>query len=197
MAGLGSGYPGAKTAALAALFELHNIPYAVGGAIALFYWGEPRGTVDVDINIFLPQTEADRVLEALPELGISGSLETERRAILSAGQARIDFDGTVVDLFFSTVDFHDSSAKRVRRVPFGAGEINVLSAEDIVVYKAMFNRRKDWADIEQVLYMQADRFDFGYVRNWITRMAGGDDARVVEFDTLAREAAGWTGEAAK
>src|SRR5487761_2681788 len=98
MAGLGSGYPGAKTAALAALFELHDIPYAVGGAIALFYWGEPRGTVDVDINISLPQTEAYRVLDAQPELGITGSLETVRRAIRSAGQARIDFDGTVVDL---------------------------------------------------------------------------------------------------
>ncbi len=28
--------------------------YALGGAIALGYWGEPRGTVDVDITLFLP-----------------------------------------------------------------------------------------------------------------------------------------------
>src|SRR6185312_3030370 len=192
----GSGYPGAKTAALAALLEAHRIPYAVGGAIALFYWGEPRGTVDIDINIFLPQKEVDRVLDALPELGLTTSLESERRAILSTGQTRIDFDGTLVDLFFSNVDFHDSSAKRVKRVPFEGGEINVLSAEDIVVYKAMFNRRKDWADIEQVLYMQAGRFDIAYARDWIARMAGDADARVAEFDKLAREVAGW-GEAPK
>jgi len=197
MAVPGSGYPGAKTAALAALFELHRIPYAVGGAIALFYWGEPRGTVDIDINIFLPQSEADRVLNALPELGIASDLDGERRAILSTGQARIDFDGTLLDLFFSNVDFHDSSAKRIKRVPFEGQEINVLSAEDIVVYKAMFNRRKDWADIEQVLYMQAERFDFAYARDWILRMAGDEDARVVEFDTLAREVAGWAAQTEK
>ena len=192
MAAARSGYPGAKTAELAALLEAHRIPYAVGGAIALFYWGEPRGTVDIDINIFLPQSEADRVLTALRELGIVDDLDSARRAILATGQTRVDFNGTLLDLFFSNVEFHDSSSKRVRRVPFEGREINVLSAEDIVVYKAMFNRRKDWADIEQVLYMQAERFDFVYARDWIARMAGVDDVRVVEFDTVASEVAGWT-----
>lgn len=28
--------------------------YALGGAIALGYWGVPRGTVDVDLTLYVP-----------------------------------------------------------------------------------------------------------------------------------------------
>ena len=42
------------------LIALHHalddagIPHAVGGAIALGYYAEPRATIDVDINVFVP-----------------------------------------------------------------------------------------------------------------------------------------------
>jgi hypothetical protein len=39
---------------LAEQLELRHQEYAVGGAIALGYWGTPRGTVDVDLTVYLP-----------------------------------------------------------------------------------------------------------------------------------------------
>ena len=47
------------------------IQHAFGGAIALAYWTqEPRGTRDIDVNVFAPQDECERVLAALPD-GVS------------------------------------------------------------------------------------------------------------------------------
>ncbi len=46
----------------------HAIPHAFGGAIALAFYGEPRGTRDLDINIALPPAEHRRVLDALASL---------------------------------------------------------------------------------------------------------------------------------
>ena len=50
---------------LTGAFERAGIPYAVGGAIALGYYAEPRATKDIDVNIFLPETEAKRVLHVI------------------------------------------------------------------------------------------------------------------------------------
>ena len=45
---------------LAAQLEARGHEYAVGGAIALGYWGVPRGTVDVDLTVYLsPERLAD------------------------------------------------------------------------------------------------------------------------------------------
>ena len=49
-----------KVAKLHETFERHGIPYAVGGAIALdYYIAEPRGTVDIDIDVFLPPQDRE------------------------------------------------------------------------------------------------------------------------------------------
>jgi hypothetical protein len=39
---------------LAAALDARQQEYAFGGAIALGYWAQPRGTVDVDLTLFLP-----------------------------------------------------------------------------------------------------------------------------------------------
>src|SRR5215217_279738 len=56
------------------IVEIHRalskagIPHAFGGAIALAYATlDPRGTSDVDVNIFTPASEPERALAALPE----------------------------------------------------------------------------------------------------------------------------------
>ena len=47
----------AKLVALHDALDEAAIPHAVGGAIALGYYAEPRATIDVDINVFVPVTE--------------------------------------------------------------------------------------------------------------------------------------------
>lgn len=38
---------------LAAALDAAGVPYAIGGAIAYGLWGDPRGTSDVDVNLFV------------------------------------------------------------------------------------------------------------------------------------------------
>ncbi len=48
--------PNAVTVArqLAAKLDERGQEYALGGAISLGFWGAPRGTLDVDITLYLP-----------------------------------------------------------------------------------------------------------------------------------------------
>jgi predicted nucleotidyltransferase len=176
-----------KIAFLAAKLEAHGIPYAVGDAISLLYWGEPRATLDIDVNIFLPSTAAQRVADALVSWGVTDDSTPIVAAVRATAQVRVDYHGSFLDLFFSDVPFHDSCAERAVRVPFGDIEMNVLSAEDLVVCKVMFNRPKDWVDIEQMVAIRGRSFDAAYVRRWLTEMLGTASERLTRLDQVVAQ----------
>ena len=56
-----------KALALESALADAAVPHAFGGALALaFHTAEPRGTRDIDLNLFVPAADARAVLEALP-----------------------------------------------------------------------------------------------------------------------------------
>jgi hypothetical protein len=178
-----------KVSALARTLESGNVPFAFGGALALAYYAEPRATVDVDVNVFVAPDAVDRVAEVLEPLGIRASA-ADRRLVRRAGHVRLHWGVTPVDLFFAYDAFHFHAAPRIRRVPFGTETILVLAPEDLLVCKAVFNRRKDWIDIEQMLLLTAGTLDLDDVRRWIVAIVGGDDDRSRRFERAVREVLG-------
>lgn len=152
-----------------------RIPHAFGGAIALaFCIGDPRATVDMDINVFLPPSHAGEALDALPA-------EVERDAgtlalIERDGQARLWWEHTPVDLFFNTTAFHDQAALRTRREVFGPVDLPVLACRDLAVFKAFFDRTKDWVDLEAMA--EAGALEVASVAGVLAEYLGPDYPRV-------------------
>jgi len=60
---------------LAAELERRGIPYALGGALALGFHAPPRGTQDIDLNLFLDAASARPGLEALVSAGVDLDLD--------------------------------------------------------------------------------------------------------------------------
>jgi hypothetical protein len=159
---------------------LSPIPHAFGGALAFAYYGEPRGTIDIDVNVFVDPARFDAVADRLRPIGVT---VTDEAATLVArdGQARVFWDETPIDLFFAYDPLHDAFAKAVRSVPFADTTIPILSASHLVACKALFNRSKDWVDIESILdYGTA--IDAAEVLRWVGRVAGDTDPR---YDRIA------------
>ena len=176
-----------KLLAIDEALEEREIPHAFGGAIALAYYGEPRTTVDVDCNVFLPPEEIDIVAQVLAPLGVDFSFDRNR--VIADGQVRVMWGRTPIDLFFSYDSFHDALEVGLRRVPFGNALIPILGPEHLVVCKAMFDRPKDWIDIPQIL-VGVEGFDAAEVRSWLDAIVGAEDQRRARFDELARELLG-------
>jgi hypothetical protein len=160
-----------------------RIPHAFGGAIALAYWThEPRGTRDIDVNLFLPATDAARGLAALPEgveqpLGIAETIARD-------GQARLWWDDTPVDLFFDYDPVHVDAAEHRRVVPFEGVRIPVLGPVELAVFKVMFDRTRDWADIEAMA--ERGTLDFRAVRASLRRMLDPADSRFARLKAVER-----------
>lgn len=156
-----------------------GVPHAFGGALALAYYAEPRATIDIDVNVFVPVDRADDVLGPLAQLGadVADAATTAHRD----GQVRVPWDGTEIDLFFSYDPFHDAAARAVSEVPFADATLPILSAAHLTVCKVRFDRPKDWVDIDAMLALGTS-IDAAEVLRWVGRIAGDDDPR---FDRIA------------
>jgi hypothetical protein len=68
-------------------------------------------------------------------------------------------------------------AQRVRRKPFLETEINVLSPEDLLVCKMLFDRPKDWLDVEAVVRGGRTELDREYLESGLELFVDRTDAR--------------------
>ena len=160
------------------LFAIHDsltaagLAHAFGGAIALAYCTEePRGTRDLDVNIFTDASRAETALAGLPpQVSVTAS-DTE--TVAREGQARLWWDDTPIDVFLNNHPFHEVVAAGVVWVPLEEREIPVLDCASLVVFKALYNRTRDWADIEAVAGGSPPHID--QAAGTISELLGTDD----------------------
>lgn len=155
---------------------LRKVPHAFGGALALAYYAEPRATIDIDLNVFVPASEYDRVAAPLRSLGAHTDDPSIVEIAERDGQVRVMWDTTPIDLFFAYDEFHTAAGRACRSVPFADSSIPILGPEHLLVCKALFNRAKDWVDIDAVLAL-GTAVDAAEVLRWVGRIAGDDDPR--------------------
>ncbi len=163
-----------------------EIPHAFGGAQALGYYGSVRATHDIDLNVFLPAAEAPRVFAVLRELGAAVTHPRLLKQVTRDEQVRVFWEETPIDLFFAYDPLHMSSMERRRRVDFYGDPIHILSAEDLITYKATFGRDKDWRDIAGILYASDAPLDYDYIRGWLTKIDGPEGPRLARLEKLIR-----------
>ncbi len=158
-----------------------NLPHAFGGALALAWCTQrARGTIDIDVNIFVDVDQTRAILAALP--APIPSDDSSEKALLRDGQVRLWWDQTPVDLFLDTTPFHDAVFHRTRWESFAGAEIPFLSCHDIAVFKAFFDRTKDWADLEEMC--DAGTLDVARVAGVLIEYLGADDPRIRKLQEL-------------
>jgi len=155
-----------------------GVEHAFGGAIAYGFVAQPRGTVDVDVNVFLSEEEAPGIIEVLCRSGCDVDPVAATRSIRERGDFRGRCLGFRVDFFTPFHPFHDSVRARMRRVELTGTPIQVISAEDLIVFKCLFDRPKDWADIDAMVRALGPAFDRAYVERWLRDILPEDDPRV-------------------
>ena len=165
-----------------------KLHHAVGGALALGFYSNPRGTLDVDLNVFVDAGRADSALDALAAGGVALECADAQAVVRERGELRLDHRDCRVDLFFNSIPFHEKASRRTRRVRLLGESVPILSAEDLVVFKFLYNRYKDLADIRQVFETVGDRLDRGYIRAGLIECVGADDPRLISFNAISNEA---------
>ena len=155
-----------------ATIERLNIPYAVMGGFAARAWGLPRPTYDADIAVRVDAEGMQRLLGALEAAGFDIPPEHRNGFLDSVGpleKARVTrFVGEHVwttDLFVVRSAFLESALARARHAWIGPARVRVMAPEDIILLKLIAHRRKDLADVEEIVAL-CPGLDMAYLNTW-------------------------------
>lgn len=169
-----------------------RLSHAFGGALALAYIAEPRGTVDVDVNVFSPVDDVDNVLGVFSRIDLSPEEARDRWVPIAGIRLRHESRPYPVDLFPSLDDRYAEIEARTIEHPFGPDQVRMpfLSPEDLAVFKLSFGREKDWVDLRSVASSTSD-LDVDYVERQLIGLRGPSMyPRMSRFRDLLREARG-------
>jgi len=150
--------------------EQSRIPYMIVGAFSSNAFGISRATTDVDFVISVDKGDLGRLMAALGDdfvLDRQMQLETITSTIRNVVTHKLSkFD---IELFRLSADAHhqESFRRRCRRQIEDVGrEAWMPTAEDVVIQKLRWQRRKDIDDAKNVLAVQYNNLDWAYLERW-------------------------------
>ena len=163
-----------------------SVEYMVGGALALWAWGEPRSTMDLDLVISVPVETIPQLSEELkardmllpPDIILDAVIEERSNLPLNAIHMTSGFKADLY-LLFPNDDLGQSAFSRRQQVDLGPqfGTLHVHSPEDLIIYKLWYYRvsrqTKHPRDIYAILYAQGDQIDHDYIQEWVERKGLG------------------------
>ena len=106
----------------------------------------------------------------------------DREILKRDGQVRVWWHKTPLDLFLNSSDFHEDIATRIRWETFAGRTLPFLCCFDLAVFKAFFNRTRDWADLEEMA--RAGTLDRARVQATLIGYLGAEDERIAKLTQL-------------
>jgi len=158
------------------VIERLGIRYAVMGGFAAGAWGLPRPTFDAEIAVVVDEDSLMRLFDGLEREGFDVPAEHRtgfRDVVGGFEKVKVNrfLDRHVwrTDLFVVNGPFLTSALDRAKQVTIGRRHVQVMSPEDIILLKLIANRRKDQADIEEIIGL-CKNLDVPYLNSWATKL---------------------------
>jgi hypothetical protein len=149
----------------------------IGGA-ALAVWNYPRATRDIDLLVGIDQSSLESLIDQLLR---SGCRPKNSPYVVSIDKLRFiqflytpvgEFYDIQFDLWVADSELQQSAlARRVRRTLPGINlPIDVIQADDLILFKLAAGRIIDRADAAMLLRENRGSLDFDYVRCWVAKL---------------------------
>jgi len=150
--------------------ESLGVPYMFVGALSANLYGVPRATDDADLVVAFRSFDVIEFSRALgPDFVLDRQAMIEGFTGTMRHVLRFAPEGFDIELFHLGTDPHDRErfARRRRQwLPECDREAWVATAEDVVIQKLRWARRKDLDDIVNLLTVSGDMLDQEYVGRW-------------------------------
>jgi hypothetical protein len=161
---------------LVRLLDRLSIEYAVMGGFAVRAHGVPRPTYDVDLAIVLGRERFAELFDQLrdlefviPEVYESDWVDRVEALPVLKLRRYIRDESLDVDLFLVECDFLAGVMQRRSQLDAEGKLLWVVSPEDLVLFKLLANRPRDWGDVSDVLFIQGP-LDDKYLRRWASEL---------------------------
>jgi len=155
------------------LTQLHA-PHMLIGGLAVAMWGEPRGTLDVDISVWVAPGDLENSVAAIAQRFTTVSdpvkFVAETRVLpIMANSVR-------VDLVFAAIDYERSMLDRTSTKQINGALVPVISVEDLIFMKLVSERPKDRDDASKLLWRFRRTLDREYLEPRLREISEALDA---------------------
>lgn len=134
-----------------------DVKFLIVGGYALAAHGHPRATKDLDVWILIDEENAERLVVALGDFGLS-SVGLEPSDFLEPEiVVQLGYPPVRIDLLTSAtgVDFEDCWDRRML-VTVGSVQAGFISYDDLIANKRASGRSQDAVDVEVLEGMRSD-----------------------------------------
>src|SRR5699024_760308 len=157
------------------------------GGYAVLYHGHARFTEDIDIVVGVDASYLENILEAVSGKFLSRTENTKafvrQTNVLPLLEAE---DEVRVDLIFSFLEFERNAIIRSDKTSIEQQTINIVKAEDLIVYKILAGRARDIDDIESILDHKKGKINIAQVTANIMDLstALADDSLIAKWEEI-------------
>ena len=159
-----------------------GIDYMIGGAVAVWPWGEPRSTQDIDIVIHLGVEQINALSKELervdiylpPDIILKNLYETRGDLPINAIHGASGYKAEMF-LMRDNDELRMSAFERRVKVDFGSGigEVYLHSPEDLIIYKMLYyslsQQTKHIRDIGSIIKTRGSELDYEYIQQWAAK----------------------------
>ena len=154
-----------------------KIEYMITGAYAVSFYGRPRTTHDIDINISISKEDIKKIYNAFKD-SFYISEEQIEEAIKYQSMFNIIHNETIdkVDFWILKDDEFDKEKFRRKKKEVVSGKaIFISSPEDVILSKLDWYKKSDiqkhYDDVSGIFEIQQRNLDIDYVKKWAEKLS--------------------------
>lgn len=151
--------------------EMHGVRHLIMGGIANAVWGKPRVTHDIDFKVLLGERSIHEFVALISTHFRCRVADPEAFARHTYVLPIYASNQVAIDLGLGFLPYEEQAVERAISIEYQGVAFPVCTAEDLIVFKAISEREKDWSDIEGILTRQGDKLDQAYVLDWLEQFA--------------------------
>jgi predicted nucleotidyltransferase len=140
-----------------------SIPYMLIGGLALSAWGLPRATLDIDLTLWVPSDDLDRVCGTLcsryePRVADPRKFVDKSRVLPVTTNT-----GVRIDFLFAVFPFEKEMVERAVLRQLGDVTVRVATLEDLILLKLPSSRTRDQDDVRLILGAHGKGLEWDYL----------------------------------
>jgi len=141
-----------------------GVPHALcGGLAANLYREEVRATNDVDLAVAIGPARVVEIVDAFGRAGWSAAPYRQRGEQLKLTRRGMPR----VDCIIATTDYERAAVERSVPATIEGREIPVLTPEDLIVFKLMAGRARDYEAVAAIINARGRELDVAYIEGWL------------------------------
>lgn len=161
----------AAAARLQQQWEAAEIQFCFIGGLAVWRWGQPRQTSDVDATVWTEFGNERPVIDCLMSGLTARIADAEQFAMQNRVLLCQDSQGVDVDVSLAAFPFEHDLIERSRLENFRGVRLRICGPSDLIILKAFANRPHDWTDIRGVMIRSGSQLDWPLIERELTVLA--------------------------